>query len=206
MPIEDIDEQLEMESEINDNTEEVLPEKEVPKLSIKEMKAKAKEEFKYMRAEAKISKKRTKLQAKIDCNDAISQIKSVKLNTYTKVLVFIIVLIALIDLQLSYVLAFMDKMQIAESLSSQVCMTILGTAFIYMIRAFFDTYAEERAKQGEGIGRIRRGLKQSTRNKDIETLSMSNVDSTSMSDAMEEINQQNIELDKTVLDAPIVDE
>ena len=200
MPIEDIDEQLEMESEINDNTEEVLPEKEVPKLSIKEMKAKAKE------AEAKISKKRTKLQAKIDCNDAISQIKSVKLNTYTKVLVFIIVLIALIDLQLSYVLAFMDKMQIAESLSSQVCMTILGTAFIYMIRAFFDTYAEERAKQGEGIGRIRRGLKQSTRNKDIETLSMSNVDSASMSDAMEEINQQNIELDKTVLDAPIVDE
>lgn len=203
MSIEDIDEQLEMESEIND---EESPEVEAPKPSIKEMKANAKEEFKYMKAEAKISKKRTKLQAKIDCNDTISQIKSVKLNTYTKVLVFIIVLIALIDLQLSYVLAFMDKMQIAESLSSQVCMTILGTAFIYMIRAFFDTYAEERAKQGQGIGRIRRGLKQSTRNKDVETLSMSGMDSTSMSDAMEEINQQNIELDKTVLDEPIVDE
>lgn len=196
IPDDELNEQLEMEQGLN----------EEPELSIDEMKRQAKEEFKRMKVEAKLSKKRTKLQAKIDCNDTISQIKSVKLNTYTKVLVFIIILIALVDLQLSYVLAFMDKMQIAESLSSQVCMTILGTAFIYMVRAFFDTYAEERAKQGKGINMIRKGLKNASRNKDIETLSMSGMDSSSMSDAMEEINQQNIEIDKEVLDAPIVDE
>lgn len=66
-----------------------------------------------------------------------------KFETYTKRLVGIIVLICLIDLQLSYVLAFMGKDQIAESLSIQICITILGTALIYMIRAYLDTKAEK---------------------------------------------------------------
>lgn len=70
------------------------------------------------------------------------QIKDIKVDTYTKLLVSIIIVVALIDLQLSYMLAFLDKVQIAESLSTQICTTILGTAFIYMIRAYFDSRAE----------------------------------------------------------------
>ena len=54
------------------------------------------------------------------------------------------IFISIIDLQLSYVLAFLDKGQIAESLSIQVCITIVGTAMVYMIRAYFDTKAEKR--------------------------------------------------------------
>lgn len=70
------------------------------------------------------------------------QIKGIRVDTYTKLLTAVIIVVALIDLQLSYVLAFLDKMQIAESLSTQICVTILGTAFIYMIRAYFDSRAE----------------------------------------------------------------
>lgn len=70
------------------------------------------------------------------------QLKRIKVDTFTKALVGIITIIALIDLQLSYILAFMDKIQIAESLSTQICITILGVAFVYMIRAYFDTRAE----------------------------------------------------------------
>lgn len=70
------------------------------------------------------------------------QLKRIKVDTFTKALVGIITIVALIDLQLSYILAFMDKIQIAESLSTQICITILGVAFVYMIRAYFDTRAE----------------------------------------------------------------
>lgn len=70
------------------------------------------------------------------------QLKRIKVDTFTKALVGIITIVALIDLQLSYILAFMDKIQIAESLSTQICITILGVAFVYMIRAYFDTMAE----------------------------------------------------------------
>lgn len=71
-----------------------------------------------------------------------SMLSKLKFETYTKRLVGIITIVGLIDLQLSYVLAFMDKIQIAETLSGQICTTILGTAFIYMIRAYFDSKAE----------------------------------------------------------------
>ena len=50
----------------------------------------------------------------------------------------------MIDLQLSYILAFLGKEQIAETLSTQICVTILGTVLIYIIRAYFDTKAEKR--------------------------------------------------------------
>ena len=71
------------------------------------------------------------------------QIKSIRVDTFTKALVAFITLVSLIDLQLSYVLAFMDKATIAEDLSKHICTTILGVAFIYMIRAYFDTKAEK---------------------------------------------------------------
>ena len=76
-----------------------------------------------------------------------SIIDSLKFETYTKRLVGVIVLAGIVDLQLTYVLAFMGKDQIVETLSGQVCATILGTALIYMIRAYFDTKAEKKNDQ-----------------------------------------------------------
>jgi uncharacterized membrane protein (DUF485 family) len=73
-----------------------------------------------------------------------SLLDKLKLETYTKRLVAIIISVCIIDLQLSYILAFLGKEQIAEKLSIQICITILGTALTYMIRAYFDTKAEKR--------------------------------------------------------------
>ena len=70
------------------------------------------------------------------------KLSKLKFPTYTKNLVALIIAICLIVLQLTYVLAFMDKVTIAEELSKQLCTTILGVAFVYMIRAYFDTKAE----------------------------------------------------------------
>ena len=83
-----------------------------------------------------------KYNRKIQRKKLKDQIKSIQVNTYTKALVGLITITALIDLQLSYVLAFFDKVQIAEELSKQVCTTILGVSLVYMIRAYFDTKAD----------------------------------------------------------------
>lgn len=76
-------------------------------------------------------------------SDFKSLLEKLKFETYTKRLVGIVVFISLLDLQLSYVLAFLDKVQIAESLSNQICVTLLGTILVYVIRAHFDTKAEK---------------------------------------------------------------
>ena len=72
-----------------------------------------------------------------------SLLDRLKLETYTKRLVAIIITVGIIDLQFSYILAFLGKEEIAENLSVQICITILGTALTYMIRAYFDTKAEK---------------------------------------------------------------
>ena len=69
-------------------------------------------------------------------------LKKIRVNTYTKALVMFITFVALIDLQLSYVLAFLGKENIAQELSIQVCVTIVAVAFAYLIRAYFDSKAE----------------------------------------------------------------
>lgn len=65
--------------------------------------------------------------------------------TFTKNLVALIIFVCVIDLQLTYVLAFFNKTSIAEQLSQSLCQTILGVAFIYIIRAYFDSKAENGA-------------------------------------------------------------
>ena len=96
---------------------------------------KQKEKYKYKTEELKIKK------------GFIEQIRSIRFDTFTKAMVGLIIIMACIDLQLSYVLAFFDKIQIAEELSKQVCTTILGVAFVYMVRAYFDSRAEYGTKK-----------------------------------------------------------
>lgn len=69
------------------------------------------------------------------------------LTTFTKKAVAVILIFSLIDLQLSYILAFMGKEQIAESLSSTIADTIIGVMLGYFLKALFETFFEEREKR-----------------------------------------------------------
>lgn len=69
------------------------------------------------------------------------------LETFTKRAVTIVLTVSLIDLQLSYILAFMDKPQIAESLSSTVATVIIGTMIGYFLKALFETFFEKREER-----------------------------------------------------------
>ena len=92
------------------------------------------------------NKKQEKLDDKIKKLEQATDYKNKKSKllfpTFTKNLVALIILVCLIDLQLTYILAFFDKANVAETLSTSLCTTILGVAFVYMIRAYFDSKAE----------------------------------------------------------------
>lgn len=70
-----------------------------------------------------------------------------KLATFTKKAVFVILAVSLIDLQLSYVLAFMGKEQIAETLSSTIADTVIGVMIGYFLKALFETFFEKREER-----------------------------------------------------------
>lgn len=74
----------------------------------------------------------------------LNNMNKIKVNTFTKKMVTVILAVCIIDMQLSYLLAFLDKGQVVEGLSNQLCTTILGVAFVYMIRAYFDSKAEHK--------------------------------------------------------------
>lgn len=69
------------------------------------------------------------------------------LKTYTKKAVTIILVVALFDMQLSYVLAFMGKYSIAESLSSTIATTVVGVMLGYFLKALFETFFEKREER-----------------------------------------------------------
>ena len=69
------------------------------------------------------------------------------LKTFTKKAVAIILVVSLVDLQLSYVLAFMGQVQIAESLSSTIASTVVGVMLGYFFKALFETFFEKREER-----------------------------------------------------------
>ena len=69
------------------------------------------------------------------------------LPTFTKKAVFAILVVSLIDLQLSYILAFMGREQIAESLSTTIASTIIGVMIGYFMKALFETFFEKREER-----------------------------------------------------------
>lgn len=73
--------------------------------------------------------------------------QSKKLLTFSKKAVVVILAIALIDLQLSYLLALLGRDQIAESLSSTIAEVIVGVMLGYFLKALFETFFEEREKR-----------------------------------------------------------
>ena len=69
------------------------------------------------------------------------------LTTFTKVAVTAILVTSLIDLQLSYILAFMGREQIAEQLSSRIVEMVIGVMLGYFLKALFETFFEKREKR-----------------------------------------------------------
>ena len=69
------------------------------------------------------------------------------LKTFTKKAVAIILVVSLTDLQLSYILAFIGKEQIAEALSSTIAETVIGVMLGYFLKSLFETFFEEREKR-----------------------------------------------------------
>lgn len=69
------------------------------------------------------------------------------LETYTKAVVTILLVSSLIFFLLSYILAFLDKPQIAESLSSTIATVIMGALVGYFGKALFETFFEKREER-----------------------------------------------------------
>lgn len=69
------------------------------------------------------------------------------LETFTKKSVTAILVFCIIDMQLSYVLAFMGKEQIAESLSSTIADTVIGVMGAYLLKSLFETFFEKREER-----------------------------------------------------------
>lgn len=67
-------------------------------------------------------------------------------QTFTKIAVRWILFFALLDLQLSYILAFLGRVEIAEDLSSTVATAIIGVMLGYFLKSFFETREEEKNK------------------------------------------------------------
>lgn len=67
-------------------------------------------------------------------------------ETFSKLWVSVLMIAAIVDLNLSYVLAFLGREQIAETLSIAIVTEIIGVMAIYLIRAFLDSHYEAKDK------------------------------------------------------------
>lgn len=67
-------------------------------------------------------------------------------KTFTKKWVGRLMYIAVIDLQLSYLLAFLGREQIAEELSSRIVVEIVGVMLGYFGKSYFETRESEKIR------------------------------------------------------------
>ncbi len=70
-------------------------------------------------------------------------------RTFTKKWVGRLMYIAVIDLQLSYVLAFLGREQIAEELSRTIVVEIIGVMLGYFGKSYFETREQEKIRLRE---------------------------------------------------------
>ena len=70
-------------------------------------------------------------------------------TTYTKRIMTLIVIISLIDLQLPFVLAFLGREQIAETLGGIIVTEIIGIFLVYCAKSFFETRESENVRMAE---------------------------------------------------------
>lgn len=74
------------------------------------------------------------------------------MKTFTKKIISVILLIALVDMQLPFVLAFMGREQIAEELGKVIVLEIIGVTMTYCLKSFLETREEEKNKLIRDLG------------------------------------------------------
>lgn len=77
-------------------------------------------------------------------DDNASEKNKKKLRQYTKVRVDVILFTSLIDIQFCFLLAFLDKIQIAETLAIALVTEVVAVMACYMLKAFFETNSEKK--------------------------------------------------------------
>lgn len=74
-----------------------------------------------------------------------------RFNTYTKRMMNRIVHVALVDMQFPFLLAFLGKDDIAETLGGLIVTEIVGVFLVYCAKSFFETREEEKVRLQEQI-------------------------------------------------------
>ena len=69
--------------------------------------------------------------------------------TYTKKMMNKIIFVDLLDLQIPFILAFLGKEQIAETLGITIVTEIIGVFFVYCTKSFFETREAEKVRLAE---------------------------------------------------------
>lgn len=67
-------------------------------------------------------------------------------STYTKKILNRIITVALIDMQFPFILAFLGKDNIAETLGTIIVTEIVGVFLVYCAKSFFETKEEENTR------------------------------------------------------------
>ena len=72
--------------------------------------------------------------------------KKYKKTTFTKRMVSILIAVAIIDLQLTYLLAFLGSPETLQETSGKLVTEILGVVLVYCLKSFFETREEEKIR------------------------------------------------------------
>lgn len=72
-----------------------------------------------------------------------------RFNTYTKRMMSRIITVAIIDMQFPFILAFLGREQIAETMGGLIVTEIVGVFFVYCTKSFFETKESEKVRLQE---------------------------------------------------------
>lgn len=70
-------------------------------------------------------------------------------NLFTKKMMSWIVIVALVDMQFPFLLAFLGKDQIAETMGGLIVTEIVGVFLVYCTKSFFETRESEKVRLQE---------------------------------------------------------
>jgi len=75
--------------------------------------------------------------------------RSGRQSTYTKKMMSRIINIALVDMQLPFVLALLGRSDIAETLGGIIVTEVIGVFLVYCAKSFFETRESEKVRMEE---------------------------------------------------------
>ena len=75
--------------------------------------------------------------------------KNSRQKTYTKNMLNRIITVALVDMQFPFVLAFLGREQIAETMGGLIVTEIVGVFLVYCAKSFFETKESEKIRLKE---------------------------------------------------------